>query len=120
MLLWLACALAFGLALVHTFPGGAKMLPPLLESEDIPEPIKLIHYYCWHIVTILLFGLAASFAYAAYEPTGRILAVVATGISFMCLAWGYFLVVWKKQKHKDMPQWMLFLPQTAIGIYALI
>lgn len=120
MLFWIAAATAFGLACLHTFMGGPQLVPPLLKSKDIPEPIKLIHYYCWHIVTIMLFGLSAAYAYAAFEPTGRILAVVATGMSFLCVAWGFFLVIWKKQKHSDMPQWMLFLPQTAIGIYALL
>lgn len=116
----MAGVVAFGLGCFHTFPGGAKMVPPLLNSQDIPETIKLVHYYCWHIVTIMLFGLAAAYVYAAIEPTGRVLAVAATGISFMCIAWGFVLVVWKKQKHRDMPQWAYFIPQTVLGIFALI
>lgn len=119
MFLWIAAGSAFLIALIHTFAGGPQLLPPLLKNQEIPEPIRLVHYYCWHIVTMMLFGIAAAYAYAAIEPTGRILAVVATGFCFLCFLWGIFLVVWKKQKTMEMPQWPLFIIQTAIGSYAL-
>jgi len=119
MLFWIASASAFILALIHTFAGGPELLPPLLKSKDIPEPIKLVHYYCWHIVTMVLFAVSAAYAYAAIEPGGRDFAIVATVFCFLCFSWGLFLVLWKKQKHSEMPQWILFIIQFAIGAYAL-
>lgn len=119
MLLWIAAGSAFILACLHTFGGGKQLVPPLLGSKDMQEPVKLVHYYCWHIVTFALFGMAACYAYAAIEPTATILAIAATIFSAFCLVWGFALVNWKKQNHKDMPQWILFVIQTTIGAIAI-
>lgn len=119
MLLWIASVSALIIALIHTFAGGPQLLPPLLENQKIPDPIKLVHYYCWHIVTMVLFAISAAYAYAAVEPSGRILAVIATWFCFLCFLWGIFLVTWKKQKHSEMPQWILFIIQFAIGAYTI-
>lgn len=71
------------------------------------------------MVTITLAGLAGAYAYAAVAPAGYALAVTATLLSGLFGFWGFALVLWKRQRHRDMPQWILFAVLTASGVWAL-
>lgn len=111
--------IAFGIAVIHAAIGGREIARPLLQQQTLPPIMTLTHYYCWHMATISLAMLAGCYAYAAVSPDGRILAVVATLISFAFCVWGLALVLWKRQRHRDMPQWILFLGLTGSGVWAL-
>ena len=111
---------AFIIACIHTFAGGRELVPPLLSTRDMKTPVMLTHYYCWHIVTLVLFALSAAFLWAALDPGARELAVFATIISTLSGLWGIALVTWKKQRLIDMPQWPLFAALTGAGVLALV
>jgi len=47
------------------------------------------------------------------------LAVFGTIYAGVFCLWGLVLVLWKRQRHVDMPQWVLFAVLTASGLWAL-
>ncbi len=115
----LPAAVAAAIAGTHLFLGGREIARPLLRQAALPPVVTLTHYYCWHMVTITLAVLAGAYAYAALGPDGHPLAVMATLLSGLFGLWGLALVLWKRQRHSDMPQWMLFAVLTASGVWAL-
>jgi hypothetical protein len=116
----LPAAFAAAIAVIHLVFGGLDIARPLLQQIVMLTPVTLTHYYCWHMVTITLACLAAAYAYAAFASDGYILAICATLLSGLFGIWGLGLVLWKRQRHRDMPQWMLFAILTASGIWALV
>lgn len=116
----LPAAVAAAIALTHAILGGREIASPLLASRDMPRPVMLTHYYCWHMVTVVLFSLAAAYLMAAFLPSARALAQFATALSALFMLWGLGLVLWKSQRHAHMPQWLLFLALTGAGIWALM
>jgi len=115
----LPAAVAALIAALHFFVGGRELARPLLRQNALPPVVTLTHYYCWHLVTITLLGLAAAFGYASLAPDGRVLAVFATVAAGLFAVWGLALVLWQAQRHRDMPQWMLFAVLAACGAAAL-
>ncbi len=111
--------IALGIAALHVVAGGQDIARPLLQQQTLTPTVTLTHYYCWHMATINLVVLAGCYAYAAVSPDGRILAALATLVSAAFCVWGLVLVVWKRQRHRDMPQWLLFLGLTGSGVWAL-
>lgn len=55
-------AITFG---VHVFLGGIHAARPLLAATDITRGSRWLNYYCWHMVSVLLFALSIAFALAA-------------------------------------------------------
>ena len=106
------------IAIIHVVAGGREIAQPLLRQDTLSPSVTLTHYYCWHMATISLAGLAGCYAYAAISQDGRILATFATLIAAAFCIWGLMLVLWKRQRHREMPQWVLFLGLTASGIWA--
>ena len=112
--------LAAVIAAIHAIAGGRDNAGPLLRQDALSRTVTLTHYYCWHMATISLVGLSGAFGYAALALDGRILAVFATLVSGMFCLWGLALVLWTRQRHRDLPQWTLFAGLTASGIRALL
>ncbi len=56
-----ASFLTFG---IHTIAGGISIARPFLASKDLHDVVKYTQYYCWHITTIVLFGMSAGFMWA--------------------------------------------------------
>ena len=111
--------LALGIAVIHAAAGEREIARPLLQKQTLSPTVTLIHYYCCHMAAISLVVLAGGYAYAAVSSDGRILAALATLVSAAFCVWGLVLVVWKRHRHRDMPQWALFLGLTGIGVWAL-
>lgn len=107
------------IAAIHILIGGRELAPPLLRAADLPPAVKFTHYYCWHLVSITLIGTAGAFTFAAFAPEGRVLAVFGTLYAGAFCLWGLALVLWKRQRHRDMPQWILFAVLSASGLWAL-
>lgn len=110
-----AAAASFATFAIHTWIGGPAIAKPLLKSNDMHDVAKYTNYYCWHLVTLTLFVMGGSFAWAAVYPDGIELAWVSLLLSTSFLGWNLFLIVWKKQKFMEMPQWILFLAISAFG-----
>jgi len=115
----LPAAVASLIAAIHFFAGGREVARPLLRQDTLAPVVTLTHYYCWHLVTITLLGLACAFGYASLAPDGRVLAIFATVAAGLFAVWGLVLVIWQAQRHRDMPQWILFAVLAASGGGAL-
>ena len=108
------------IAFAHVIAGGREIAQPLLRQTVLPLNVTLTHYFCWHMATISLLALSGAYGYAAIYPDGRVLAIFATMISALFCVWGLALVIWKRQPHRDMPQWILFAGQTASALWVLL
>jgi hypothetical protein len=82
-LLWTASALAALTWAVHTFIGGIHIARPLLADTGLPKAAKWLAYYCWHLVTLMLLGMACLFALGA---AGRASTAVMAGLAGFSLA----------------------------------
>ena len=120
--LWLfaAGAVASVTTLIHVFAGGPTVAAPLLAARDIAETPKLTNYYCWHIVTITLCAMSFAFLYAALTPDETALAAMWTAIAAAFALWSVALIVWKRQKALDLPQWTLFAVIASLGAAGLV
>jgi len=112
-----ACA-TFMTFLIHTLIGGSRIARPLRASE-LPRVPKYTTYYCWHMVTVMLFAMPLGLAYAAWTEE-RALAIflffLAAGFCVLSLG----MVIAFRVHPRRMPQWLLFMVITtllAIGIF---
>ena len=108
------------IAAIHCVAGGRAIARPLLQQDTLPPVVTLTHYYCWHLVTITLLGLAGAFGYASLAADGWVLAVFATVVAGLFAVWGLALVLWQAQRHRNMPQWLLFAVLAVSGAGALV
>lgn len=86
-------ALSAGAVLLHELVGSPLVLPPLVEA-GLPADVAGLHRFSWHVGSVMTLGMAALFALAAGGgPGGRIMALVATGMSLgmACLGLGMAL-----------------------------
>jgi len=115
----LAGAWAFMIACIHAFIGSRTDVRPLFES-NVPEPAKSTLFYCWHIVTIILFSLAMMFFYGAFEDGGSNLTLLATAASTALAVWGFAVAALRRRSLiKELPQGFLFLICALLGIWGL-
>jgi len=117
--LWTAATISLITWALHTFATRRTIVEPLLNA-DINRVSKFTNYYCWHMVTIVLLAMAASFAVAAQIPSAWELAAAATLLATAFAVWSLVLVFWKKQKPFELPQWVLFVPIAVTGLLGLL
>jgi hypothetical protein len=119
---FLAAAAAASLltCLVHLVLGGREVARPLLATEGLRRIPKFTAYYCWHLVTITLSGLALAFALAARPDGSRELALFATGGAALFAVWSLGMVARFRLRPWHFPQWALFLPITALGLAGVL
>lgn len=113
--LFLASLAALAVCLTHLILGGKEIVCPFLAVETMPGIARYTMYYCWHLVTITLFGMAFTFLMAARPSGARELAIFATAgaVSFAALNFG--MNRWLKLSFVRHPQGFLFLPVAALG-----
>lgn len=111
----LAALLSAGVLAAHVVAGGRFYVRPLLAASDLHPVPKYVHYYCWHIVTMVLAAMAVSFGRAAALPEARELAVLMTVLATGFMVWSLGLVLWRRQRPLRMPQWALFAPISLCG-----
>lgn len=66
---------------VHTFVGGIYVVRPLLADKVLNRTSKWLNYYCWHITTILILAMCATYAYTAFNLENSELVVLVTGLA---------------------------------------
>ena len=115
-----AAAAAAAITALHIFIGGRGIARPLLDSRGMHDVIRLTTYYCWHMVSIILAALAVAFAWGAFDAAAWPVAAFATGLCVCFAILGIVAVVATGQKHRHMPQWMLFTGLTAISLPGLL
>lgn len=111
----IAAGLTLLTAGVHTFAGEVWIARPLLAASDLRRVPKLTAFYCWHMVTILLFAMAAGFARAASVAEAHELGVACTALAGAFAVWNIALVAGSRISPVLMPQWALFLPILVFG-----
>jgi hypothetical protein len=111
----IATALSAATWAIHTFVGGPRLTPPLLQAPLQPV-VQLTHYYCWHLVTMMLGMMALGFGYATFVASGLDVAVFVTALSLGAMAWSMALTVWKQRRVVELPQWILF---ASINVFAI-
>ena len=116
----LAAVLSAGVCVAHVIAGGRFYVRPLLAAPDLHPVPKYVHYYCWHLVTMMLAAMAIGFGLAAVDPGARDLAVLMTVLASGFSVWSLGLVLWKRQKPLQMPQWALFTPVAIFGILGFL
>lgn len=115
-----ASAASFATFAIHTWVGGPAITGPLLASRDMHDVAKFTNYYCWHLVTITLAVMGAAYAWGALRPDGMDVAIFAFGLSVSFMVWNLWLIVWKKQRLLQMPQWILFLMISVLAAPGLL
>ncbi len=113
-----AAILTFLTWALHTFMGTPEIARPLLAS-DLPPVPKYTNYYCWHAVTIVLATMAGGYLYAALVDGAGDVAVLVTVLAAGFCLLGLFLMVQKKQRLVDLPQWVLFAIIVAVAVPGL-
>lgn len=112
-----AAGLSFLAALIHLIAGGKEVARPLLSSVDMGTIPRLTAYYCWHVTTIVLLAITASFAWLTFHPQETGLAVLSVFLVSSFTLLSVALVVQQKLSPWALPQWTVFL---AISIPASI
>ena len=102
-------------AAIHTFVGERWVARPLLAADRLGTVSKLTAFYCWHMVTILLFAMTAGFVRAASVPAAHELGVACTALAGTFAVWSVALVIWARVSPRILPQWALFLPMVVFG-----
>ena len=107
-------------AMVHTFAGQKYVVRPLLDTPKFNHISRFTNYYCWHIVTIVLFSMGAMFFVAASKPNSIELAWVATLYATAFVLWNILMILTHKLEVKQFPQWALILPTALLGWCGLL
>ncbi len=110
-----AAVISLFTCLLHVFAASKPIVRPLLTATELHPVPKYTHYYCWHIVSLVLLSMPVGFLLAATRDGARDLGMLMTLLAGSFAVWSLFLVIWKKQKPLQMPQWALFLPTTILG-----
>jgi hypothetical protein len=114
-----AAVLSAGVCAAHVFAGGRFYLRPLLAATGLHPVPRFVHYYCWHLVTMILVAMAIGFGRAAVDPGAADVALLLTVLASGFSLWSLVLVLWKRQRPLQMPQWALFAPVALSGILGL-
>ena len=114
-----ASALTF---LVHTFPGGRFIGAPLSRSE-LPEHVRVVGYFCWHLVTLQLALMCAGFVVAGV--TGELnLARIMTAFAISAFLLNIGLTLRYRVTLKKWLRWFvagpLFFAVSALGVAGLL
>lgn len=117
--LLIPAAISLGLVAYHLAAGGPEVVRPLLASRELPPDVVYTLYLCWHIVTLVLAAFLLAYIAAAIDSGFRPYALAATVIAGGLTLLGFLVVVWKRQKHREMPQWTVFLLLMLSGAWAL-
>jgi len=117
MNIWIISAAGFSAftTLVHFFAGGATVARPLLDATDIDKVAKLVNYYCWHIVTLVLAGTAFGYAYVAINPDQIALLLGLSTFCGACCVLNLGIIARYKMSLILMPQWLLLGGMSALG-----
>lgn len=115
----IAAALSASVCVAHIVAGGRFYVRPLLAATGLHPVPRFVHYYCWHLVTMVLAAMAVGFGRAAIDPGAADVALLLTVLSSSFSAWSLALVLWKRQRLLQMPQWALFAPVAIFGILGL-
>jgi hypothetical protein len=104
----LAASLAtLACAAIHAFVGGRDVAAPIAAS-DLARVPRFTALYVWHMVTVVLVGMAAAFAAAAWSVAMRPAAVFAAALAAAFALLNLALAARLRARLRELPQWILF------------
>lgn len=115
----IAGLLALSVCLLHVFIGGREIVRPFLAVEHLAPVPRYTMYFCWHLVSLSLAGMAAAFFVAARSGGAGALAGFATlgAASFAVL--NFAMNARLGLSFVQHPQGFLFVPVAAFGAAGL-
>jgi hypothetical protein len=115
-----ASAVTAAICFIHCWFGGRYIAEPLLKARDLHEVPKYTSYYCWHMVSIMLAVMSGAYLWAGIHPAAVELAALALFLSVAFCGWSLALVVWKRQRFRELPQWSLFAVAAIAGALGFV
>jgi hypothetical protein len=119
-LLWSASTMAFVTFVVHTFTGGVYVARPLLAGRGLPKAAKWLAYYCWHVVTMMLFAMGLTYAGAALGMLDRRAAGGVSAFAALCSLLSAGVAMKGGFAPWRFPSTSLFAATAALGFMALL
>ncbi|WP_286829684.1 MULTISPECIES: hypothetical protein [Kordiimonas] len=92
----------------HVFAGGARVVRPMLASQDLNDTMKAVLYGCWHAFTLLYLGVAAVFIWAGFTPSGVLPAAACAVMAAMLAILSAAVIRRFGQRFWRLPHWLLF------------
>ncbi len=116
----IAGVLAFAVCLIHLILGGREIVRPFLAADQLPTGLRYTMYFCWHLVSLSLAGMAAAFLMAARPGGPASLAAFATvgAASFALL--NFAMNARLRLSFAQHPQGFLFVPVATFGAAGLL
>ena len=122
-LLLTSAFLAAFTAIVHTIGGTLEIHTPLLTSP-LPEPISLLLYACWHLVTVTLILSAVALFWSSRNNRAESNFALP---AFIGVLWGSFGIVFVVvalyfsgfRALIILPQWTLLLPIGGLALFGV-
>lgn len=107
-------------AALHTFVGTPEIQEPLLGSA-IPQPVSLLLYACWHLVTVTLVFSALALIWSARAKNRTSAGALPRFVSWLWLLFGLVfvavaLVFSGPSGLLVLPQWALLIPVGILGL----
>jgi len=107
-------------AALHTFAGTPEIQEPLLRST-IPQPVSLLLYACWHLVTVTLVLSAVALIWSARPNSRTSAGALPRFISLLWLLFGLVfvavaLVFSGPSTLLVLPQWVMLIPVGILGL----
>lgn len=113
---WLAALVLLALIVVHLTIGERDVARPLLNSGAFAPDVIVVLFLCWHVVTLVMVSAMAAYVAAAVSPQYEDFALSATMVIGLLALWSFAVVVWKRQRHRVMPQWIAFGVVAILGL----
>ena len=122
MNLYFLCATLFAAFItgLHVFAGGKAIARPLLEATELPDAVRYVQYFCWHIATLALAFQALLFGLAMVSDAPVIYATIATAFAASIGLLGIAMPLLLKVSYRVVPQGWLFVPVAGLGVAGLI
>ena len=90
--LWASAAAAFFTLLIHLILGGREIARPLLAARGLADVPKYTMYYCWHLVSLMIFAMAAMLAHVAFWGGPVELAWAGLALAAGSMAWSFVMI----------------------------
>lgn len=111
----LAAVILLGLTGVHLTLGQKEVVRPLLGADALSPDTIAVLLLCWHLVTLVMLLAAGAYIAAAVSPVWLDFALAATAVIGVLALWSLIVVIWTRQRHRDMPQWIAFALVALLG-----
>ncbi len=115
----IAGILALAVCLLHLIFGGRDIVRPFLAADHLAPVLRYTMYFCWHLVTLSLAGMAAAFLVAARPGGAESLAKFATAGATSFALLNFAMNARLRLSFTQHPQGFLFVPVAAFGVAGL-